>query len=951
MCDAIGSPPRAFPLPTDEAHTVPKDNTYPHCTPPSSPSKQPRPSTPRSTPLHRRFLKEVSMSPASPATPATPPRTPSRNQRDTPSKNADSPTKVRATPVKHSGSPAKLEIGQNGFYFSMEIPMSKITPKKQASPQKGSQAGTPTRRTPSPLKNETPVKRNPAKALFGTPAGKGIDAVGNRVFAPMERSVEDAGLGWTLVDVHDEGAGDLMSAPLAPLRVPPDCLSNIIEPDVDGVNIQASSDTTSHQTQSRPSSAHSAKDSRPETIGHMMARLTSGTFKTYEWAKAHRVDPIKSPAPTPLRRASQKLYSEAPPGFAKLNAGEHTMVAREPTKATGKGPPALAPNLQPLGGRYFDESKRVKSPDVKMKNARATHTMNPAGTKIKPKKTLPLKGDTTLQQMAKAEPSPYPELLFPRSASDPKLEIAKRTPSNRSEDKHVQWQGPIFSPSRSRYQPLNSHRRVGTDPEVYLAMQKDMASMGKSLRRSIGSVLSSSQPNMNELPPMSNTIFERDLGAQKPNVTPASTTRERLTRWNSDTPAVRTPRLDVMKGVKQRAATLTNPSVPMWKQSGDQPARMLREKIVFTAKEGAGVVSPKGKAAVPVTPRAHVKAVSKKLPSKTPTTPTTTPRRQPRTAIPATNPACPAFGTPAKKPTPAVAPPKSKPVMPATPRTATKPRVPHTPITRPTPSTKPPASSRKLIAKTPNPPLSRKLPKPATPPPYDPADPRPYEEKFASAAVIAERVTQWHSEEREKSVAAARLPSKIPSKGSGRIVSKGVKDVIAAIEESCTPPTSPNKQPTRSASPTKLPIRAASPTKLPIRAASPAKPSASTLPKTQHQTPAKPKPTTTRLPPRTPATIPPRTPLPTKSKPPTITTTTSSKFTPHTPLHTPLHAPGSRIAVLDRNAFRTPSKAIQSSLDRAIDEKIREDARAGREVTIGGQRVGELLGWMGGGGA
>lgn len=44
---------------------------------------------------------------------------------------------------------------------------------------------------------------------------------------------------------------------------------------------------------------------------------------------------------------------------------------------------------------------------------------------------------------------------------------------------------------------------------------------------------------------------------------------------------------------------------------------------------------------------------------------------------------------------------------------------------------------------------------------------------------------------------------------------------------------------------------------------------------------------------------------------------------------TPLLTPGnSRIAILDRNALRTPSKSIVESLDRAIDEKIREDRRA-----------------------
>lgn len=45
----------------------------------------------------------------------------------------------------------------------------------------------------------------------------------------------------------------------------------------------------------------------------------------------------------------------------------------------------------------------------------------------------------------------------------------------------------------------------------------------------------------------------------------------------------------------------------------------------------------------------------------------------------------------------------------------------------------------------------------------------------------------------------------------------------------------------------------------------------------------------------------------------------------------------------DRNALRTPSKTILHSLDRAIDEKIAEDAARGVVVTAGGNRVRDLL--------
>ncbi|EMD86394.1 hypothetical protein COCHEDRAFT_1218605 [Bipolaris maydis C5] len=46
---------------------------------------------------------------------------------------------------------------------------------------------------------------------------------------------------------------------------------------------------------------------------------------------------------------------------------------------------------------------------------------------------------------------------------------------------------------------------------------------------------------------------------------------------------------------------------------------------------------------------------------------------------------------------------------------------------------------------------------------------------------------------------------------------------------------------------------------------------------------------------------------------------------------------------IDRNALRTPSKTILHSLDKAIDEKIAEDAARGVVVTAGGNRVRDLL--------
>jgi hypothetical protein len=188
----VGTPPNngldpfiTVPSQSNEKNDPVDDCVYILRTPLHSPTKPSVPTTPqpnnKSTPLRRRFLKEVSMSPA------TPPQSPS------PTKSRASPTKGRGSPTKGSGSPKKhigtLEIGQNVFYYQCELPESKITPKKADT-----DVNTPWRRTPSPTKmgsvkadaasratslvKKTPEKRTspakptPSKAPQGSPLKK-----------------------------------------------------------------------------------------------------------------------------------------------------------------------------------------------------------------------------------------------------------------------------------------------------------------------------------------------------------------------------------------------------------------------------------------------------------------------------------------------------------------------------------------------------------------------------------------------------------------------------------------------------------------------------------------------------------------------------------------------------------------------------------------------------------
>jgi hypothetical protein len=126
-----------------------------------SPSQYCKPATPtNSTPLHRRFLRSISMSPAIPS-----PSTPTPN----------SPAKTRPTPAhRKSESPIKLEVGPGVFYFSIALPASKITPKKGGTP--GSKATTPgrdagTQGTPTktPTVKELAARYHGTAGDFGTP--------------------------------------------------------------------------------------------------------------------------------------------------------------------------------------------------------------------------------------------------------------------------------------------------------------------------------------------------------------------------------------------------------------------------------------------------------------------------------------------------------------------------------------------------------------------------------------------------------------------------------------------------------------------------------------------------------------------------------------------------------------------------------------------------------------
>ena len=465
--------------------------------------------------------------------------------------------------------------------------------------------------------------------------------------------------------------------------------------------------------------------------------------------------------------------------------------------------------------------------------------------------------------------------------------------------------------------PASHQRRVGTDPSVLLKMQKDMANLEATMRRSAGVVDPAfcGPLNLNELPAMSNDYFVR--GQQDIRSPGVVGTPKTLSRANSDNPSIATVQATGVRGTSNPLASLKvsgTPGIPRFKPSAPTSAQATRDRLLAAKKENTqrtGVT----KTAVPERSRPRskttVSATSKSgavtsTPRKTPATPakpvapSSTTLSSPHSRIPSVNAAKPRMRTQS------VPQAGSKPLASASGHSkavaALKERLPNVPTapvnTRPVPIRKPvvPSTSATHVPS---------------------AGPRPFEQEFASAGDIADRLTNWHDEDRKKAqinrpkVAAKNTPAKTQAGGQ--------------VDESTTPDGSPAKVLT----PIKVPASTRTPKALPpakdVKSRPLAtKPGAPLTPKSKPSAPA----------PKMPA---PKTPAP---APRNAAAVNNNLRQPITAAKTPVNR---RIPVLDRNATRTPSKAIVSSLDQAIDRKIAEDARRGIEYTPGGNRLRDLL--------
>jgi hypothetical protein len=993
---ATGTNPTAAAMtsstsPTTTPASVPNQNAGSTATITTSfatPKKHCSPSTPNSTPLHRRFLRAVSMPPPTPSCPPMEGQRPSEKARD-------SPVVVRHTPQKTHQSPMKLEVAPGAFYFSIELPASKITstksgtksktgtpkgghtptrtqtpsPLKNARPTKENPMDTPPRATRSPLKRDETAKQSPAKTLFGTPTRtrmhrqdtdprtpiratpsprknhspvkqspasratsspkrkKLVNTAGrSRPGSPVKRSIEQDHSPVDPLKTSARLARKLLSEPEDTLGIPSECLVDLKEEGAPP-NLVATATINPAPLSESTGQASPAKKC-PENIGHLMASLISNTTSTRDWASAYN-DNMISPIPTPLRKASEKLELGESPYFLRMSAnGSTAMTNVDPATDTDKRgsltlhePAAIDPHEPAAIDPRRNESeparrlssglyKEASSPTITADQA--TELVDTVNVSTEPRPARPLRAAslgyfTTLNATCEIPAPPHRPLLFPKRRS----EVQQNEPPQ--EGHPLKWhamENPIQKPL-----PASQQRRAGTDPSVLLKMQKDMANLEATMRRSAGVVDSAfcGPLNLNELPAMSNEFFIRD--PQDVRSPGAVGTPQSLSRANSDNASIGAVQPKGGRGTSKSMSSsrVTGTSViPRWRPGGPTPAKTMKDRLV-AAKQESSQRTGAGQTIVPG--RSRPRAATTVSTARKSTAVTSAPRKTP--ATPAKQVALPESTTHSSPPS------RIPSITSAKPKTSTRsiPQITQKPLPNAPGHGKAVPALKDRLPNVPTAPINtRPVPvrKPLCPPaanPHEPpADSRPYEQEFASAGDIADRLARWHDEDRRKAqmnrrTATAKTPISTPA----------AKRVESQLDESTTPDGSPAKILT----PAKAPASTSTSKLLAIKDAK------SRPLSTKNSAPSTPK--------CKPSATAPKTPV---QDPRNAAALNKNLRQPVAATKTPVNR---RIPVLDRNATRTPSKAIVSSLDRAIDRKIAEDARGGLEFTPGGNRLKDLL--------
>ncbi|KAF3035313.1 hypothetical protein E8E12_004428 [Didymella heteroderae] len=830
-----------------------------------------KPATLRSkanTPLHKRFLEEVTMSPG---TTCTPPRTPSR-----------SPTRN-----KKAGNQT-LEVGQNGFYFSMEIPERKIVASRPASraatpdvktgrvtPSPEKRIGrltpgtmTPGRLSPSPKKeSKSEVKDTPTgggrvrdilrKNLFGTPTKK--------VTKPGRREGESSGVNMSPSKDRGcqlqmtDGSGDEKTLEAAagiastqsvahkpgPSAQPTASLSNSFSsPALQNADMSPTQDRTPEPAQrtAAPSAGtagtapqpdpRKVSASTPSNIGHLMANHSNKGAKVQALPATGGTELM----PTPLRKMQEKLSLSSPYALRKEKSIEVSDTAT--TQRTGTTMPpvsTLAHNLAAMAGttslnaQACDRAERIPIAPSKKENA--------ARKQNRLLRLLPSPITTPIPVMSsRSDTATTPSFPSPLSPSRPGL-------SSRS-------------------------KSFGTPAHLRSSMQEDMFKVQESLKRSLGQ-----------------EVFEKAASRPTTPMSPsAATSRPSTAATNRSTnrvkPAIRP--LSVV-GPPKPNATGTTQAVP--RKPLTTAARKPRPKSMIV-----------GSAKVLETLASQIDS----------------PRE--RAKLRSTGAAAPIQQNKAAVPRPSTAPWMS--------RGSTQAATTRKPVgTQPTARTTKSPGSGGIYQ-----PKRVTLPTPT-------AEPGPVKQRVVSAEVIADRVAAWNKEDsqqtapkpvarfpvRTKSVKTLTKPDSKPavkpapksaaSPGLGRVSTPEPKAINndSGTAESFTPPGFPTQLPM---SPSKK-LLVAPTTPAPSRGAD--KDARKQRLQKAH-----------------------------RNAPPNNVrndhvgaSSAAAQLRAARPVATPGETPANKrhtwVGGLDEedpNRYRTPSREVQSRLDEAIDRKIQEDRRA-----------------------
>ncbi|KAJ4987001.1 hypothetical protein SVAN01_07542 [Stagonosporopsis vannaccii] len=429
------------------------------------------PATPnsKSTPLHKRFLEEVTMSPG---TSSTPPRTPTRSP------------KCSQTPK------STLEVGQNGFYFSMEIPEKKIAPRSAATPEaraSGRMTPSPDKQKRSEVKTGGRVRDILRKNLFGTPTKHtmkmGQEGQESRIGDRKLKSPSKAGKiqpctsqGKEGENAQEDATKEAVTGRATAPTVAQDA-SVLSQPLTNRASLIASRESQDSATpQQQPQTPkllpailapHNdaapalelqkrSAASTPSNIGHLMANHSNKSSKVQTLPGACGLESM----PTPLRKMSERLGLKSPNVVRKDRVDDRvqTTAPVTPKEQLLRSPISALDLRDATTSAVIDQSSvRAAAGD---EEATATSDTSQRGQLMR------IRSEQRLRQLL---PSPI-TTVFPVVSSRPS---PATTPYS-------------SSPSTPSRPGLPRAKSFGTPSRLRSSMQEDMFKMQESLKRSLG---------------------------------------------------------------------------------------------------------------------------------------------------------------------------------------------------------------------------------------------------------------------------------------------------------------------------------------------------------------------------------------------------------------------------------------------------------------------------------